>query len=101
MSLVHVIFKQPALRVLLVTLVTFHKVLGGVHVSYVVLELLKGLAAMGTCLLHVEVDRPVMCRAVTSLPEPLRTKSQVQIDATFLPIETYNGSQNVKDKKSR
>ena len=90
MSLVHVIFKQPALRVLLVTLVTFHKVLGGVHVSYVVLELLKGLAAMGTCLLHVEVDCPVMSGAVTSLPEPLRTKSQeVQIDGTtFLPGHT-------------
>ena len=83
MSLVHVIFKQPALRVMLVTLVTFDKVLCSVNVSYVVLEFLKGLAAKGTRLLHVEVDCPVMCRAVTSLPEPLHTSSQVQIDTTF------------------
>ena len=83
MSLVHVIFKQPPLRVLLVTLITFDKVLGSVHISYVVLEFLEGLAAMGTRLLHVEVDCPVMCRAVASLPESLHTSSQVQIDATL------------------
>ena len=60
MSLVHVIFKQPALGVLLVTLVTFDKVLCSVNVSYVVLEFLKGLAAMGTRLFHVKVDCPMM-----------------------------------------
>ena len=60
MGLVHVIFKQPALRVLLVTLVTFHKVFGSMHVPYVVLEFLEGFSAMRTCLLHVEMDCPVM-----------------------------------------
>ena len=77
MGLVHVIFKQPALRILLVTLVTFHKVFGSMHIPYVMLELLKGLAAMRTCLLHVEVDSPVMGRTVTSLSEPLHTTSHV------------------------
>ena len=73
---------------MLVTLVTFHKVLGSVHISYVVLEFLKGLATMWTRLLHVKVDCPVMSRAVTSLPETLHTSSQVQIDATFIPGHT-------------
>ena len=75
MCLVHVIFKQPALRVLLVTLVTFHKFFGSMDVSYVVLQLLESFSTMGTSLLHVEVDCSVVCRAIASLSESLHTTS--------------------------
>ena len=77
MGLVHVVFEQPALRIVLATVVTFHKVFGRMHISYVVLEFLEGLAAMRTRFLHVEVDCPVMGRAVTSLSEPLHTNYKV------------------------
>ena len=75
MCLVHVIFKQPALGVLLVTLVTFHKFFGSMDVSNVVLQLLESFSTMGTSLLHVEVDCSVVCRAIASLSESLHTTS--------------------------
>ena len=75
MCLVHVIFKQPALGVLLVTLVTFHKFFCSMDVSNVVLQLFESFSTMGTSLLHVEVDCSVVCRAIASLSESLHTTS--------------------------
>ena len=91
MCLVHVIFKQPALRVLLVTLVTFHKFFGSMDVSNVVLQLLESFSTMGTSLLHVEVDCSVVCRAIAPLSESLHTSSDFQkqnISVVNLPDHT-------------
>ena len=72
MGLVHVVLKQPALGILFSTLVTFHKVLDRVNISYVVLELLKGSPTVRASLLHVEVDRPMVRCTVASLTKSLQ-----------------------------
>ena len=72
MGLVHVVLKQPSLGILFSTLVTFHKVLGRMNISYVVLELLKGSPTVRASLLHVEVDRPMVRCTVASLTKSLQ-----------------------------